>query len=93
MDVKVTRNEAANRFEAVVDGVLCVLDYRLDGTLLTITHTRVPDAVAGRGIAAALTKAAFDAARRERWQVIPDCAYAAAYVARHPEYQDLVSRA
>jgi predicted GNAT family acetyltransferase len=93
MNVMVVRNDAAERFEAVVDGALCVLDYRLDDKVLTIVHTGVPDAVGGRGIAAALTKAAFDTARREHWQVIPDCAYAVAYIERHPEYRDLVSRA
>lgn len=93
MDVNVVRNDGANRFEATVDGVLCVLEYRLDGKVLTILHTGVPDAVGGRGIAAALTLAAFETARREGWRVVPACAYAVTYIARHPEYADLVNRA
>ena len=63
MSVNVTRNESANRFEATVDGVLCVLDYRIVGKVLTITHTGVPEAVGGRGIASALTATAFETAR------------------------------
>jgi predicted GNAT family acetyltransferase len=90
MSVDVIRNEAAQRFETTVDGVLCVLDYRLDGKVMTISHTGVPDAVGGRGIAAALTQTAFETARRERWQVLPDCSYAIAWVKKHPEYRDLV---
>jgi predicted GNAT family acetyltransferase len=93
MDVNVERNEAANRFETTVDGVLCVLEYRLEGKLFTILHTGVPDAVGGRGIAGALTKAALDTARHEGWRVVPACAYSLTYIARHPQYQDLVSRA
>ncbi|MEO7757986.1 MAG: GNAT family N-acetyltransferase [Dokdonella sp.] len=93
MDVNVERNEVANRFEIVVDDVLCVLEYRLDGNVLTILHTRVPDAVGGRGIAGALTKAALEAARREGWRVVPACAYSVTYIERHPQYQDLLSRA
>jgi predicted GNAT family acetyltransferase len=93
MDVNVVRNDGANRFEAVVDGVLCVLEYHLDGKVLTILHTGVPDAVGGRGIAAALTGATLDAARREGWRVVPACAYSVTYIERHPEYQDLVNRA
>lgn len=91
MTGNVTRNEAADRFEATIDGILCLLDYHLDADVLTITHTRVPDAVGGRGIAGELTKAAFDTARREHWKVKPACSYAFAWVARHPEYRNLVS--
>ncbi|GAA0706772.1 hypothetical protein GCM10009105_05040 [Dokdonella soli] len=93
MDVKVVRNEQASRFEAVVDGALSVLDYRLRDGVLAIDHVIVPDAVSGRGIAGALTKAALDLARHEHWRVIPNCAYAAAYIERYPDYRDLVSRA
>ncbi|WP_345782598.1 N-acetyltransferase, partial [Dokdonella sp.] len=50
-DYTITRNDAHDRFETTVDGVLCVLEYRLRGDVMTITHTGVPDAVGGRGIA------------------------------------------
>ena len=90
--VDVVHNPAASRFEAVVDGVLCVLEYRLHDGVMTITHTGVPEAVGGRGIAGALTAAAFDTARHEHWRVVPACAYAAAWITRHPEYTDLVDR-
>ncbi|MEO7432839.1 MAG: GNAT family N-acetyltransferase [Dokdonella sp.] len=91
MTENVIRNNAASRFETTVDGVLCVLDYRLDDGVLTITHTSVPDDVGGRGIAGGLVTAAFDTARREKWRVVPACSYAEAWVAKHPDYSDLVS--
>lgn len=91
-DYTITHNEAASRFQAIVDGVLCVLDYRQRDGVMTITHTGVPDAVGGRGIAAALTRAAFETARREGWRVVPACSYAAAWLARHPEYADPAAR-
>jgi predicted GNAT family acetyltransferase len=52
---------------------------------MTITHTRVPAAIGGRGIAAELTKAALSTARSHDWSVIPQCSYAAAYIAKHPQ--------
>jgi predicted GNAT family acetyltransferase len=76
-------------FEAVVDGAHCVLDYQLSGNIMTIMHTGVPDAVGGRGIAGALTLAAFQAARNEGWKVTPACSYAAGWLQRHPEFADL----
>ena len=89
----VVHNAAASRFQTSVDGVLCVLEYSLREGVMTITHTGVPDAVGGRGIAGALATAAFDAARREHWRVVPACAYVEAWSKRHPEYADLVEPA
>jgi len=80
-----------SRFTATVDGHHCVLDYTLRGDVMAITHTGVPPEVGGRGIAAALTAAALDAARRQGWRVQPLCSYAAAYMRRHPETQDLLA--
>lgn len=91
-DYTITRNDAHGRFETTVDGVLCVLEYRLHGDVMTITHTGVPDAVGGRGIAAALTRFALDDARRESRRVVPACEYSIAWLAKHPEYADLVDR-
>lgn len=90
IDADITCNQAASRFETTVDGVLCVLDYRFAGGVLTIDHVGVPNAVSGRGIAARLTAAALDAARAAGWRVVPHCSYAAAYIRRHPRYRDLV---
>ncbi|MFQ6712235.1 N-acetyltransferase, partial [Bordetella pertussis] len=32
---------------------------------------------------------ALDTARQRGWKVVPQCSYAAVYLKRHPEYQDL----
>jgi len=52
----------------------------------------VPAAAEGQGHAAALAVAALDFARSEGKSVIPSCPYVAAYIGRHPDYADLVSR-
>jgi predicted GNAT family acetyltransferase len=77
-------------FTCEVDDHTCVLDYHLNGQTMTITHTGVPEAVGGRGLAAALTRAALDCARKEGWSIVPMCSFAAVYIKRHPQYQDLV---
>jgi predicted GNAT family acetyltransferase len=78
-------------FQAQVEGALCVLEYERAGQIMAIVHTGVPAAVGGRGIAAALTRAALDTARREGWKVRPQCSYAAAWLQRHPDYHDLLA--
>ncbi|MEL1264650.1 GNAT family N-acetyltransferase [Pseudoxanthomonas putridarboris] len=82
---------AALRFATTLDGREAELLYSLRGTRMVIEHTGVPEAIGGRGVAAALVRAALEFARTQGWQVIPACSYSAAYVQRHPEYADLLA--
>lgn len=91
MNLEILHEPAAGRFSARVEGWPCLLDYRLQGTAMTILRTEVPEAVRGRGIAAELVRAAFEAARSAGWRVVPACDYAAAWVRRHPGYDDLLA--
>lgn len=82
-------DRSAGRFDTRVEGFECVLDYTLASGVMTITHTAVPAAVGGRGIASGLMQAAMDAARAEHWKVSPDCSYAGAWLKRHAAYHDM----
>jgi hypothetical protein len=77
-------------FSVEVEGYLGALDYDLRGDTMTITHTLVPEAIGGRGVAAELTRVALETARANGWKVVPMCSYAVAYLRRHPEYNDLL---
>lgn len=79
-----------HRFTLEQDGHLAVLDYTLAGHTMTITHTGVPEAIGGRGLAGELNRAALEHARQAGWVVVPACSYTRAYVQRHPRYHDLV---
>lgn len=81
----VEHDPQAQIFTMTVEGHRSVLDYQLAGSVMTITHTVVPPAIGGRGIAADLMRAALAAARTAGWTVIPACSYAAAYMQRHPD--------
>jgi predicted GNAT family acetyltransferase len=83
-------NREASRFEATVDGHLCVCVYRVYGKVMMLTHTGVPAALRGRGIAAQLVQAALEFARSKGLKVRPDCSYAEVYMQRHPETLDLL---
>lgn len=87
----VTHNAAQSRFEATVEGQLCVADYRQQGRVMRMTHTGVPPQLEGRGIAAALVRAALGHAREQGLKVDPACSYVAVYMRRHPETQDLLA--
>ena len=77
------------RFEATVDGLVCELDYRLQGQVMAITHTGVPRPLEGRGLAAALVVHALTWARQQELKVMPVCSYVQVYMRRHPQFQDL----
>lgn len=81
---EVTHNTRAGRFEIALDDTLAVLDYVRSGPKLAITHTFVPPALRGRGLAEALMKAAIAFAQAERLTIDPVCSYAARYLEKNP---------
>ncbi|WP_345257243.1 GNAT family N-acetyltransferase [Flaviaesturariibacter amylovorans] len=85
------RNNTQNlRFEIELDGELAVLEYRLHGGNIMLMHTGVPDALGGRGIAAALALHAFEYAKAEGMPVVVYCPYVKVWLERHPEWKGLV---
>lgn len=89
--IKVAHNPADSRFEAWIDGALARCDYRLHDGEMWLTHTEVPPHLEGRGVAAALVRAALDHAAQSGLRVRPMCSYVRAYLARHPEYRSLLA--
>jgi hypothetical protein len=87
----IVHNAAASRFETTVEGQPCTCQYRLYGRLMMFTHTGVPHALRGRGIAAELARTALAHAREKGFKVRPDCSYVEAYMQRHPETLDLLN--
>jgi predicted GNAT family acetyltransferase len=90
VNLQITHNAAASRFETTVDGHLCVADYQLHDGVMTMTHTLVPPVLEGRGIAAALAAAALAHARAAGLRVRPACSYVARYMQRHRDTLDLL---
>jgi predicted GNAT family acetyltransferase len=56
---------------------------------MVMTHTWVPPAVGGRGIAAELVRVALAHAQGKGLRVDPACSYVDVYMRRHPETQKL----
>lgn len=90
MSLAIHHHIEQSRFEYEHNGLRCFLDYQLHKGIMSIMHTYVPKALGGQGIAAALTQAALLCARNNQWQVRPICSYTTTYLARHPEFQDLI---
>lgn len=86
--VRVIHNEAAHQFLAYEgDQRIGLIDYDEKGDLLLFVHTEVPSEFGGQGVAAKLTREAFEMAKAAGKRVKPVCSYTRAFVHRHPEYQ------
>lgn len=85
----VVRNDAQHRFEIHQDGQLAQLTYDESGDEIALVHTEVPPSLEGDGYGSALAQAALEYARAEHLRVIPSCPFVAAYIQKHPQYQDL----
>lgn len=78
------KHDAANcRFTTTVEGVSARVDYEVEAGVLVITHTIVPPAIGGRGIAGHLVEAVFNHARAKGLKVRPECSYADVWARRH----------
>ena len=88
--VEVRHNAAANRFEAEVDGRLCVANYQLVDGVMRIHHTEVPARLEGRGIASRIVREALAYAEAHGIKVEPWCSFVRNYMRQHPDTQRLL---
>ena len=74
---EVQHNPLEKRFEVELNGDLAVLEYKMDAGKLIATHTGVPVALEGKGIASRLARAALEYARAHELKVVPLCSFMA----------------
>jgi predicted GNAT family acetyltransferase len=86
----IVHNAERRRFEASLGGQVAHADYRLAGGVMQLTHTSVPREFEGRGIAAALVRAAMSHAVDYGLRVAPHCPYVVSYMRRHPDTHALL---
>lgn len=88
----VTNNPEKSRYEIHVDGLLAgFTEYVDQGDLLVFPHTEIAPDYSGQGLAAILVTEALDDVRAKGRVIRPVCPYVAAFIAKHPDYQDLVA--
>jgi hypothetical protein len=87
----VRNNIAANRYELETEKGIAFSEYHRRDDPIVFTHTVVPKALEGLGIASRLTAAALADVRAQGLKVISHCPFVSAYIQRHPEEQDLLA--
>lgn len=94
-DMTITHIEEGSKgvYTAKIDGKPdAELTYsRASDTLIIIDHTGVPDALRGMGVGVKLVERAVLDARESGTKIMPLCPFAKAQLARHKEWQDVLS--
>ena len=80
------------RFEIERNGEVAYLEYSLSAGVLELIHTEVPEKLRGMGLASSLAETALRWARENNLKVDIVCPVAQQYIAKHPEYADLIMR-
>lgn len=96
MTVKVVDVPEERRYEARVGGqgeVAGFAQYIRTAELIAFVHTEVAPEYEGQGIGSALARASLDEARAAGLRVLATCPFYAGWIARHPEYADLLYQA
>jgi len=92
MTTTVRDNPAEGRYEIVVDDVLAgFTQYHDRDGVLVFPHTEVFDGHEGQGLASTLVQGALDDVRAKGLTIVPECAYVARWLGKHPDYADLVA--
>ncbi|WP_322969604.1 GNAT family N-acetyltransferase [Faecalibacter sp. LW9] len=86
----VIKNDTTNRFELTVDGIIAFIDFKQKDQLIKLIHTEVPEALGGRGVAAALVEKTLVFLETNNFSLYPYCPYVYAYIKRHPDWKRVV---
>lgn len=90
--VRIEDNVTHARFDLfVADDLVGILGYRDAGDgAVAFMHTVVKEEFGDRGWAAVLVRGALNTARDRGWRIVPICTYVRRYLARNPEFLDLI---
>jgi uncharacterized protein len=92
-DISVADHPDHQRYEATVDGTVAgFAQHEFSDGHIVFVHTEVDDAFEGKGVGSVLARAALDDVRAKgEHDVVALCPFIAAWIERHPAYQDLLA--
>lgn len=87
----VRNNQAESRYELTTGKGIAFAEYRRHDDVVVFTHTVVPKALEGQGIASRLIAGALADVRAQGLRLVSRCPFVSAYLQRHPEDRDLLA--
>ncbi len=86
-NIEVRHNVEETRFEVQLGDQIAILEYDIAGNNMVFTHTEVPPAFEGKGVAGKMAQVALDYAVEKGHKIQAFCPFVKSYVQRHKEYQ------
>lgn len=92
-DYELINNIEENQYEFHIEKHIAKIEYiRAANKEIYLTHTEVPTALEGQGIASALIKKVLEDIEHKGLRLIPLCPFVVGYIQKHPEWRKLVIR-
>lgn len=88
--LEIINNPEKKRFELHIGDKMAIVEYIPAKKNIVYTHTEVPPEFEGQGVGGKLAHHVMEYARENGLKVQPLCPFIAAYVRRHPEYNDII---
>ena len=76
----------------IVNGFTAFIKYKIIGNNLFLIHTEVPEELKGKGVGNAIVEKALGYARGKGYSIVPICPFVQAYLKKHPEWREIVSK-
>ncbi len=94
MTTEVVQDAPQNRFQLLLDGeYVGETDYILRGDTIVFTHTEIDPGRTEKGLGGELVRGALNLVRAETdLRVVASCPFTKAWIEKHPDYQDLLTR-
>lgn len=85
-------NTDKKRFELAIGEHIAFIDYILNNeNILFLTHTEVPKALAGKGVASILVEKVLNYIKEKNYTLAPLCPFVAKYITKHPEWKSILA--
>lgn len=84
-------NISLSRYELEINGQIVFANYRTQGNVINVDYVFAPEELRGSGAAGKLMEEIALMAKKEKKKINPICSYAALWLGRHKEYNDLIS--
>ena len=92
MSYTLIHNENENKYEYHIDGLVCYITYDDQNGNLHLTHTIVPEALGGRGIAKQLLIDVLEEIKKNGQKAVSECSYVVNFEAKNPDYADVFTK-
>ncbi len=88
MSYTLIHNEPECKYEYHIDGHIAYITYDDQDGNMHLTHTIVPDALAGKGLAKMLLEDVLEQIKKDNKKAVAQCSYIVKYQEKNPEKSD-----